>query len=170
MYLTGFMGTGKSVVGRALARRLKRPFADLDALIERRSGLSIPRFFEARGERAFRALESRLLAEVARRRGWVVALGGGALLDKNSLRRVRATGTVVALTCARGELWRRLKRQAGTRPLLAGAAPRRRFEELLDKRRTHYDRVSRVRLSTTDFSPRAAASRAARLLAARGCL
>ncbi|UPT73821.1 MAG: hypothetical protein M0D55_18545 [Elusimicrobiota bacterium] len=76
IYLTGFMGTGKSAVGRELARRLKRRFVDLDAEIERMGRASVAEIFNGKGERVFRAMERRLLLGTARRTKLVVALGG----------------------------------------------------------------------------------------------
>ncbi|MDE2490398.1 MAG: hypothetical protein KGM24_06090, partial [Elusimicrobia bacterium] len=75
------MGTGKSAVGRALARRLRRPFSDLDAEVERAARAPVAEIFARRGETHFRRLERAALSRAARRRGAVVALGGGALLD-----------------------------------------------------------------------------------------
>lgn len=170
LYLTGFMGSGKSAVGRILAKRLKRPFVDLDALIVRRAGLSILDIFEKRGERAFRALEKKLLVQVSRREKTVIALGGGALLDAGSRRRVKATGAVILLSCSKQELLKRLKRQTVERPLLAGFPLTQRVAALLKSRRPHYLRTADVRITTTALSPRTAAVRAARILAVRGYL
>lgn len=170
IYLTGFMGSGKSAVGRALAERLGRPFVDLDGLIERRARLSISRIFEARGERAFRALEKRLLAAVSRRKNAVVALGGGALLDAGSRRLVKNTGVVLALSCSKKELIKRLQRRTLRRPLLTGFPLGKRVTVLLKNRLPHYRSVADIWISTTTGSPRAAAARAGKTLAVRGLL
>lgn len=114
IFLTGFMGSGKSTVGRLLARRLRRRFVDLDREIERREGRSIPELF-AEGEASFRAAETRALKAV--RGPAVVALGGGALLHN------AVEGALIKLTCAEPELWRRLKPQLAARPLLKGGRP-----------------------------------------------
>ncbi len=157
VYLTGFMGTGKTAVGRALAKRLGRPFVDLDARVERAAGTSVARLFEKRGEKAFRRLERSALVETAGRGGLVVALGGGALLDKRNLALVEKTGVLVRLSCSRRELVRRLRPSRFTRPLLAGGSLDKRVERLLAARRNaHGD--AKIIISTTHRSTSAAAA------------
>jgi shikimate kinase len=161
VYLTGFMGTGKSVVGRELARLMKRPFVDLDALIERSSGKSVAELFEKRGEKAFRRLERAALDRTARRKGLVVALGGGALLDKRNLALVEKTGVLVKLTCSRRELVRRLRPSRLSRPLLSGGSLDDRVRSLLRARKgAHGD--ARILISTTKRSSKSAAAVLAR--------
>ena len=118
VWLVGMMGAGKSTVGPALARRLELPFVDLDAEIERASGLSIPEIFEAQGEAAFRALEAEALDRMAGTER-VVAIGGGALTQPGVRERVAAAGTVVYLRAAPETLLERIGDPEG-RPLLAG--------------------------------------------------
>jgi shikimate kinase len=163
VYLTGFMGTGKSVVGRELASRLRRPFVDLDAAIERLAGKSVAELFEKRGEASFRRLERAALQRTARRKGLVVALGGGALLDKRNLALVEKTGILVKLTCSRRELVRRLRPSRLSRPLLSGGALDDRVRSLLQARKgAHGD--ARIFISTTERSSKAAAALLARRL------
>lgn len=164
VFLTGFMGVGKSAVGRRLARILGRPFLDTDAAVERRAGRSVASIFSGRGEPAFRRLES---LEVRRACGpgkRVVALGGGALLDRGNLRRVLSSGALVTLTCSEAELWRRLRERLAVRPLFAGDRPRARLRGLLARRRPAYA-AAHFMVSTTGLSPSAAARRVARRLA-----
>lgn len=163
VYLTGFMGVGKSAVGRALARRLRRPFVDLDAAVERAAGASVAEVFARRGERAFRRLEARALAAAARRSGVVVALGGGALLDRRGRALVAGTGVLVRLTCSRRELVRRLRPGRAGRPLLAGGALTTRVAALMKARRAAYGRAD-VTTSTTGLSTAAVAAAIARRL------
>jgi shikimate kinase len=164
VYLTGFMGTGKSVVGRELARLLGRPFVDLDAAIEREAGVSVADLFARRGEPAFRRLERRILDRVAKRRGGVVvALGGGALLDARNRAVVDRTGLLVRLTCSRRELVRRLRPSRASRPLLAGGPLDARVARLIKAREGAYHRAHAT-ASTTRHSPSAAAKRLARRL------
>ena len=163
VYLTGFMGTGKSAVGRELARRLRRPFVDLDAAIERAAGASVAALFETRGEAAFRRLERTALEKTARRGGIVVALGGGALLDKRNVDLVEKTGVLVKLSCSRRELVRRLRASRCSRPLLAGGRLDDRVRRLLRARNSAHGDAS-IRLSTTGRSTAAAAEIIARRL------
>ncbi|MFI5360767.1 MAG: shikimate kinase [Elusimicrobiota bacterium] len=152
VYLTGFMGTGKSAVGRALARRLRRTFVDIDEAIEKTAGLSVAELFKKRGEKEFRRRERRALERTARRGGLVVALGGGALMDKSNLALVEKTGVLVKLTCSRRELVRRLRPSRLSRPLLKGGTLDDRVRSLLQARRdahgTEVFSVSTTRRST----------------------
>ena len=163
MYLTGFMGTGKSAVGRALARRLRRPFVDLDAAIERLSGKSVAALFEEKGEKEFRRLERSALRKTAKRRRLVVALGGGALLDRRNRALVEKTGILVKLTCSRRELVRRLRASRRSRPLLAGGALDHRVRRLLRERGGAHGEAKIFVSTTTRSSAKAAMFIARRL-------
>lgn len=155
IYLTGFMGTGKSVVGKELARLLRRPFVDLDLSIESAAGSSVASLFARRGEAAFRKLERKALLRAAKRQGVVVALGGGTLLDPRH-RAVVAKGLLVNLSCSRAELVRRLRPERASRPLLAGGSLSARIGKLLTERRDAYG-VADFTVSTTVNSPKTAA-------------
>lgn len=121
VYLTGFMGSGKSTVGPILANAIGYGFADLDEHIERRAGKTIPELFEQDGEPAFRALEAELLREATERPYVVVALGGGALVAERSRELARSSGTVIYLHVPADQLVRRLQRGSSGRPLLTDA-------------------------------------------------
>ena len=95
--LTGFMGTGKTAVGREVAARTGHPFVDLDDLIVRRAGKSIPEIFAQDGEPAFRALEAAVCGEMAAPAGLVIATGGGAVVDPANREALAAGGTVICL-------------------------------------------------------------------------
>lgn len=164
VYLTGFMGSGKSAVGRALARRLGLGFVDLDSRIERRAGAPVAQIFERMGEARFRRWEGEALRGICRRKGLVVSLGGGALLRPGNRRAVAKSGRLVCLTCSEAELWRRLKAETGLRPLLDGPRPRERLRRVLRERRRHYANAD-FRVSTTRLNAALAAARIARRLA-----
>jgi shikimate kinase/3-dehydroquinate synthase len=141
LVLTGFMGTGKTAVGRAVARRLDREFVDMDAEIEARAGKSIPRIFAEEGERAFRAMEAALCEELSAQQGLVLATGGGALVDVANRRAMMDSGTVVCLTCDPAEIVQRIGAGHTDRPLLAltdGQRLRAEVERLLAARRPAY--------------------------------
>ena len=163
IYLTGFMGTGKSAVGRELARRLKRPFVDLDAAIERATGSKVAEVFARRGEAAFRRMERTALAKAAEKSGAVIALGGGALLDPRNRRAVARTGILIRLTCSRRELVRRLRPSRAERPLLAGGSLDVKVARLIAARRHAYG-AARMTVSTTRLSNAKAAALIARRL------
>ncbi|MFH2068503.1 MAG: shikimate kinase [Candidatus Omnitrophota bacterium] len=115
--LTGFMGAGKSVTGKILARQLNLKFIDTDHLIEEKAGRSIKEIFHLQGEPFFRSLEKKVVAAVARKDGVVIAVGGGAILDPGNRRNLKKNGTVIFLMVSPD--WVR-KRVAGdaSRPLL----------------------------------------------------
>lgn len=118
VYLTGFMGSGKSTIGPILANAIGYGFIDLDEHIERRAGKTIPELFEQEGEAAFRALEAELLRETTERPYVVVALGGGALVAPGNRQLARAHGAVIYLHVPPDQLIRRLRRGSADRPLL----------------------------------------------------
>ena len=95
--LIGMPGSGKSSVGRALARRMGRPFVDCDGEIVKRAGKSIPEIFAREGEAAFRALEAAVIADVCREKGQVIATGGGAVLREENVRAMRQNGAVLLI-------------------------------------------------------------------------
>jgi len=117
--LAGFMGTGKTEVGRRLARSLGWTFVDTDALVESAAGRSVSAVFAEEGEPVFRAREREAVAQACTLNATVVAVGGGALLDPENRRRLLAAGPVVCLRASPRELVRRLG-TARDRPLLNG--------------------------------------------------
>jgi shikimate kinase len=140
VWLVGMMGAGKSVVGPALAARLKRRFVDTDAEIERAAGCSIREIFDRDGEAAFRVLEQRAV-EDASREGAVVALGGGAIASPGARQRLAENGVVVYLRARPETLLARMG-DCRRRPLLAELAPDQRLGRLsglLEERREAYE-------------------------------
>lgn len=152
LILTGFMGTGKTSVGRELARRLGRPFVDMDAEIEARAGKPIPHIFAQDGETSFRQMESALCKELSARQGLVIATGGGALVDPAIRAQMMSSGTVVCLTCDVEEILRRVTQTGNAdRPLLNVADPRAEIERLLEVRRQAYAAIP-WQVDTTELS------------------
>ncbi len=135
--LIGFMGTGKSVVGRALAQRLRRPFVDVDDRIEQAAGRPIRKIFSAEGEAVFRQMERAMIAEVARGDGQVMATGGAAVLDEANLAALKANGWLVWLTAAPDVILQRIG-DPSSRPLLNVDDPKGRLTELLGLRQATY--------------------------------
>jgi shikimate kinase len=145
--LVGMMGAGKSTVGRVLARRLKRAFHDSDQEIEARCGVRIPVIFDIEGEAGFRARESQVLEALCALEGIVLATGGGAVLSAGNRRRMAESGTVVYLHGRPPDLWQRVRHDRN-RPLLAGAEPRAKLEELYIERDPLYREVADLVLDT----------------------
>jgi len=140
-------GSGKSTVGRQLARRLQLPFADSDHEIERRIGCSIREFFEREGEAAFRDLEETVIREVTEAGAGVLATGGGVVLRPTNRERLRAAGQVIYLRSTPEELFRRL-RHDGQRPLLQVADPLDRLRSLFQERDPLYRETAHFVIET----------------------
>ncbi|MFP5579015.1 MAG: shikimate kinase [Acidimicrobiia bacterium] len=141
--LTGFMGTGKSTVGRLVAERLGRDHVDTDALIESRHG-PIAELFSTHGEDHFRRLERQVAAELATRSGLVVSTGGRTMLDPENQATLGTTGVVVCLSASVAELVERLRDEADHRPLLRDGDPAERIAALLAERASGYGRFPQV--------------------------
>jgi shikimate kinase/3-dehydroquinate synthase len=171
--LTGFMGTGKTAVGREVARRLDVPFVDMDAEIEARAGKPIPRIFSEDGETAFREMEAMLVRELsAYRGGWselgagaVIATGGGALVDPENLALMRKRGTVICLDAEPDEILRRVS-DSGERPLLEVDDPGVEIERLQAARREAYAAIP-WHIDTTGLSVQQVAARVIALVEGR---
>jgi shikimate kinase / 3-dehydroquinate synthase len=134
--LVGFMGSGKSTVGPQLARRMDRPFVDLDEVIEADAGRSVAEIFSSEGEAGFREREARCLQQALERKGSVVAVGGGASMRDDNWVRIRDGNCVVALMAEPDELARRLN-GATDRPMLQPGAPSV-IASLLPRRMSRY--------------------------------
>lgn len=149
--LTGFMGTGKTTVGRLLAERLGMAFVDTDELIVARDGRSISDIFEQEGELFFRELEGEIAAELAGRQGLVIATGGRLMLDRENAAVLGGTGPVFCLTAALEAILARLAPDGERRPLIKGDDPEGRVRQLLEVRAPLYGRFRPV--ETTGKSP-----------------
>jgi len=155
--LIGFMGTGKTSVGREVARRLGWPFVDTDELVERRAGCSIPELFAQGGEAIFRALEREAVREAARMRPAVIACGGGVPMDSANVRELRRTCRLVLLEADLETLLARVG-DAEYRPLLHGD-PGGRARQLLLERAPRYREVADLVVDTSGLTVPAAAER-----------
>jgi len=162
IYLVGFMGTGKSAVGRELAKKQKSRFIDLDELIELKEQRSITDIFAREGEAYFRRLESRVLKEVAKEKNFVVGCGGGIVLNKNNIKTMKDTGIVICLS-AKPEVI--LKRVCGCthRPLLNVDNPKERIGLLLKLRSPYYALADKT-IDTSRLSIKEVTSKILKLL------
>lgn len=150
LYLVGFMGTGKTTVGRAVAVRLGFQAMDSDHEIEREQGRTVAQIFAGEGEAAFRALERRFIERGHPDRGMVVACGGGLVVQPGMSELLRARGVVICLHATLDTILQRTA-QARTRPLLNVENPEARIRQLYAEREETYKRAGTVIL--TDFRP-----------------
>lgn len=157
LVLLGFMGTGKSALGRRVAALAGCPFLDMDAELERRAGKPISRIFAEDGEPAFRGMESALAAEWGRRAGAVIACGGGVVLRAENLQALGENGLLVCLTAPPEAILQRTARSQ-KRPLLAGEDPAQQIRALLAARAPLYAQIP-VQFDTAAGDPDTLAAR-----------
>jgi len=162
IFLIGFSGSGKSTIGSLLARSMETEFVDTDSIIEKRECRSINEIFRVKGEKFFRDLERDVITSLVngRKRGAVIAVGGGAFSNRILRNRIKKVGLVIYLSCAVREIHRRLSDKTD-RPLMnvkptAGETPRKarlkHIHNLLNKRLLHY-RQADITFATTDKIP-----------------
>jgi shikimate kinase len=135
--LIGFMGTGKTTVGRLLAESIGCGFVDTDDLIKERAGLAIPEIFNRFGEEYFRRLEREIIHQVVTKDGMVIATGGGAVMDPKSFALMKQRGYVIALDASEQTLRQRLQ-SCRDRPMLMSEDPAKTIKQLLVLRRPLY--------------------------------
>jgi shikimate kinase len=150
--LCGFMGTGKTSVGRIVAEQLRFAFLDTDTVIEARAGKSVTEIFAGQGEAAFRDLERRIVKELALRDHTVIATGGGLIVNPENLASLKQHALVVCLWASPETIWSRVKSQAH-RPLLNGGEPLETIRRLWKERAPFYKQAD-VGLTTELRSPR----------------
>lgn len=140
--LIGFMGCGKSSVGKALAKKLGYDFIDTDMMIEKKAGCSISQIFEAKGEEYFRDMESSILKEIlAATKGRVISTGGGLPVRTKNREALKRIGNVIYLKASKETLVKRLSKDT-TRPLLKGEDVAIRVEQLLKERSHIYEELA----------------------------
>ncbi|MDP3007454.1 MAG: shikimate kinase AroK [Methylococcales bacterium] len=137
IYLIGLMGAGKTTIGRQLARTLKLPFYDSDKAIEESTGVDIPTIFEFEGEEGFRDREQKMIQQLTKMDGIVLATGGGAILREENRQLLKENGFIVYLQCSVDRILERTRRDT-QRPLLNTAEPRERIESLFAQREPLY--------------------------------
>ncbi|HCU24877.1 MAG TPA: 3-dehydroquinate synthase [Deltaproteobacteria bacterium] len=160
--LTGFMGTGKSSVGKVLAARLQLPFIDTDEIVEALSQKSIAKIFAEEGEAEFRRRESRAIAQALKKPQAVIAVGGGAPCFRNNLEKIGKGGVPILLTARISTILQRLSADR-SRPLLQEADKEEKIRALLAQRAPHYHRIS-WQLPTDGRTPEQIAEEILRLL------
>jgi shikimate kinase len=165
--IIGFMGTGKTTVGRLVAARLGRRFVDLDSVIAAVAGKPIPEIFRADGEPAFRRLESEALARALGDAGTVLSTGGGAACREDNLAMMLAQGHVVALSATPEEVLRRAGPASGRPMLDSGEDQLAKARALLAAREPFYARAH-VRVDTVGKAPEQVAAEVLAAVAPKG--
>ncbi|MHB2019269.1 MAG: shikimate kinase [Candidatus Xenobia bacterium] len=165
IYLAGFMGTGKSTIGKELARLLGRKFIDTDIALEQKFSMTVNEIFATHGEDFFRDEEKKLALDLAATNNKVVATGGGTILEPEVREAFARTGLMICLFTNREELVKRLERTS-KRPLLKGSSVEERVEELMRQRAEVYEKIG-IRINTTDLTPQEAARKIQDLLKTR---
>jgi shikimate kinase len=169
IYLIGPTGSGKTAVGRQLARETGLRFVDSDSEIEKRTGVEVSYIFEKEGERRFRERESEMIRELTAMEGIVLATGGGAILARENRERLAANGVVVYLKTGVNEQLRRTGRSR-KRPLLNRKNPREVLESMATERTPLYEEIADLALDTNNQRVRGVAQRLIEMLEQHGVL
>lgn len=148
--LIGFMGTGKTTVGKLLAEKLGKGFIEVDELVAKRAGKPIPRIFKEDGEPRFRELEIELTKEAAEMKNKVISCGGGVVLNKINIDRLEENAIVILLTASSEVILKRTS-DDNERPLLNSSSRLERIEELLEFREPFYKSAADLVIDTTEL-------------------
>jgi len=143
LILVGMMGSGKTTVGRMLAKQLGKIFVDSDEEIIKRTGVTVPHIFDVEGEAGFRQREAAAIRELTGRDNMVLATGGGAVLDEQNRAMLQQNGVVVYLKASVHDLWQRTRHDR-SRPLLQTDNPHAKLAELFQQRDPLYRQVSDI--------------------------
>ena len=149
--LIGFMGAGKSAVGRALAAATKMDFIDLDAVIEEKAGRSISEIFACEGEPVFRRIEAAITADAAGSENTVIACGGGVVLDQANIEALRCNAVIIYLSADPSVMLRRVLNSPEKRPLLQVIDPAEAMDGLLKHREPLYEASADRIVNTSDL-------------------
>ena len=150
--LTGFMGTGKTVVGRILAKKMKKEFIDTDKIIEEREQNRIVWIFQVKGEKYFRKKEEEVIEEVSQKKDCVIATGGGAIVNEKNYRNLKKNGIIICLT-AKPEIILERTSPIEDRPLLLNSEDViSTIKELMKRREPYYSKADYT-IDTSDLTP-----------------
>lgn len=149
--LTGFMGTGKTAVGKELAILLDIPLIDVDAEIEKSERMTINDIFKQRGESGFREIETAMIKKISQRKDSIISTGGGAVLKDENMETLRKSGIILCLMASPGTILQRVGNN-NERPLLQGENPFEKIKELLHVRKPFYDKADII-IDTENRTP-----------------
>ena len=148
IYLIGYRGTGKTTLGRALSRKFRRKFVDLDLLIEEREGRKIEEIFAKDGEKYFRDIEHKVLSEIARQSDLIVSTGGGIVILPENREIIKSTGITIYLTADDKTIYKRIKNDKN-RPPLTSKPPLEEVHHLLSIRKPFYEELADITIDTS---------------------
>jgi len=146
------MAVGKSAVGKMLAEKTGKAFVEIDSLIEKKAGKSVARIFKEEGEIAFREYEIEVIKEVAQRKNLVLACGGGVVLNRINIDRLKQESVLIWLTASVQSILERLKKSGETRPLISGKNREKEIRSLLVFRQPFYEKAADLQVDTTDLT------------------
>ena len=155
-YLIGMMGSGKSTVGKLLAKKLETPFLDLDHYIEVKNNKSINDIFKEKGENYFRQLETNALSEI-KGSEIVVACGGGIILNHENRKKISSNGKVVFLKASISSLIKRLLSNKD-RPLLNDKNIENELIKIWNERKNYYNETAEITINTDGYTPESISS------------
>ena len=151
--LVGFMGTGKSTIGRLISAKLNMPFLETDVLIEKEVGKSIPEIFEQNGEDFFRKKESKILNKIINnRKSFILSTGGGIVINKKNRKLLKQNTIPILLEASPEIIYSRIKKAQERRPLLETDDPKEEIKILMEKRKNFYHKFKN-RVNTDNKSP-----------------
>jgi shikimate kinase len=146
--LVGFMGTGKSTIGKLLAEKLQKKFVEMDALIVEKAGRSIPEIF-SESEITFREYEMSICKDVSQQKNLVISTGGGVILNKLNIDYLKLSSEVVLLSASADEIFQRIMKEGKEkRPLLNKPNPKGEIDALLQFRKPFYEAATDIRIET----------------------
>lgn len=148
--LTGFMATGKTILGKSLAEKLKMEFIDTDSLIEKNEGKRISKIFAEEGEKYFRNIEKNIIKKISRNNNTVISTGGGVVLLPENMENLREKGIIICLKTRPEIILERVKQQKGIRPLLNKPEPLKEIKSILRTRAPYYKQAD-FTIDTSDF-------------------
>ena len=159
--LIGFMGVGKTEVGKLLAKKLKMTYIDTDSIIEKEQGMEINDIFKEKGEESFRDMETELLDKLADLKDHVISTGGGIVLRPGNVIKLKSMGPLVLLTSDHETVYKRVN-GSGARPLLNVEDPKAKIKEIMEFRMPIYRGIADLEVDTSRLSPEEASNKIAK--------
>lgn len=148
IYLIGFRGSGKTTLGKILAKELKKNFIDIDKLIEKKESKSIAEIFKEKGEEYFRKVETLILKEVASKDNQIISTGGGIVISEENRKIIQENGITIYLTADIETTYKRIKSD-NNRPQLTDKDPLEEIKFLIEKRKPLYEKLANYTIDTS---------------------